>query len=504
MTTATQGQSAGVPHSTTATRMKTSSHPIQTIITGSKGTVVTYEATRDPKYTTNTKTTTSTSDHGDHIIIYPGGWRWIPIGSPPLKFPPLKLPPPPALNPDPESGDHDHDHDISSKSTTRSAKCTTTRPPRCTRTVSFISTGTGYTRQVVIVLGTCSPVSGCVSGEQSTTTTTIATFAPSIWINEPYKPEVPTPLEEVDDGTIQYFNDLFKKEGISLEVDRQLVAHCGGNTPGIPLFCLNTFSTDFCQVVQANPSKKTTKTFEGLDGTLGPIGPLNMIGGHHVGMQKRRLLVSRGLCSGWSFEFNWSGAHSDCKKPCIDYLHIIRTQCLQFRTNNAGSLDAGCGTYSLSIKPVATTSITYTTESPPEPTETPKTPLELKPVVCSDESNFPGHGDVHKRDQERQAESFCETYFLDRNQKAIYMNSQSKTVWVTGGGLFGEDHLYFSVSWIDGCETTVDSQNVMLPVGDINVNCGNILFKTYTDCNNGGVGGYIDAGCLRYQFNPAK
>lgn len=156
MTTATQGQSAGVPHPTTAIRMKTSSHPIQTIITGSKGTVVTYEATRDPKYTTNTKTTTSTDDHGDRVIIYPGGWRWRPIGLPHLKLPPFKLPPPPASNPDPESGDHaqdhdhdhehDHDDDKSSKSTTKSAKCTTTRPPRCTKTVSFISTGAGYTR----------------------------------------------------------------------------------------------------------------------------------------------------------------------------------------------------------------------------------------------------------------------------------------------------------------------------------------------------------------------
>ncbi|KAL6786784.1 hypothetical protein J3E68DRAFT_440897 [Trichoderma sp. SZMC 28012] len=503
MTTATQGQSASVPHPTTATRMKTSSHPIQTVITGSKGTVVTYEATRDPKYTTNTKTTTSTSDHGDRVIIYPGGWRWRPIGFPHLKLPPFKLPPPPALNPDPESRDHDHDHDHdhdkSSKSTT---KCITTRPPRCTKTVSFISTGTGYTSTI---LGTCSPVSGCVSGEQSTTTTTIATFVPSVWIDEPYNPEVPTPPEEVDAETIKYFNDLFKKEGISLEVDRQLVAHCGGNTPGIPLFCLNTFSTDFCRPVQADPSKNLSKTFAGLDATLGPIGPLNMIGDHHVGMQKRRSLVSRGLCSDWSFEFNWSGAHSKCGKSCLDYLSIIRTQCLQFKTNNEGSLDAGCGTYSLVIKPVPTTSTTSTAESPPEPTEIPKTPLELKPAVCADESNFPGHVDVHKSDQKRQAESFCETYFLDRNQKGIHMSSQNETVSATGGGLFGDALLHFSVSWVDGCETTVDSQDVMLPVGDdFNLNCGNILFKTWADCNNGGVGGYIDAGCLRYQFNPAK
>lgn len=263
------------------------------------------------------------------------------------------------------------------------------------------------------------------------------------------------------------------------------MAHCGGNTPGIPLFCLNTFSTDFCRAVQADPSKKLSKTFAGLDATLGPIGPLNMIGDHHVGMQKRRSLVSRGLCSDWSFEFNWSGAHSKCGKFCLDYLSIIRTQCLQFKTNNEGSLDAGCGTYSLAIKPVPTTSTTSTAESPPEPTEIPKTPLELKPAVCADESNFPGHVDVHKSDQKRQAESFCETYFLDRNQKAIHMSSQNETVSATGGGLFGDALLHFSVSWVDGCETTVDSQDVMLPVGDdFNLNCGNILFKTWADCKS--------------------
>ncbi|KAK4073412.1 uncharacterized protein Triagg1_5238 [Trichoderma aggressivum f. europaeum] len=408
------------------------------------------------------------------------------------------------MNPDPESRDHDHDHDHdhdndhdkSSKLTTKSAKCTTTRPPRCTKTVSFISTKTGYTSTI---LGTCSPVSGCVSGEQSTTTTTISTFVPTIWIDEPYKSEVPTAPEEVDDETIQYFKDLFKKEGISLEVDRRLVAHCGGNTPGIPLFCLNTFSADFCKAVQADPSKKISKTFAGLDATPGPIGPPNMIGGHHIGMQKRTPLVSRTLCSDWSFEFHWSGAHSKCRKSCLDYLSIITTQCLRFKTNNEGSLDAGCGTYSLAIKSVptisTTTTTTTTTESPPEPTEIPKTPLELKPAVCADESNFPGHLAVQRGDVENQAKGFCATLFFDL---LVNMNSQSETLWAANKGL------YYSISWIKGCETTADSQNVILPVGDDNFSCWKNLFKTYTDCNNGGVGGYIDAGCLRYQFNPAK
>ncbi|UKZ81306.1 hypothetical protein TrVFT333_009078 [Trichoderma virens FT-333] len=446
--TATEGQSASLPHPTTATTTTTTNSVIETIITGSMGTVVTYVATRDPKYTTNTRTTTATDDRGDDVIIYPG-----------------------ALNPDPEDHDHDHDRD-QSKSTTESEDCTTTKPPSCTKTVSYISSGTGFTSTI---LGTCPPVSGCISGEQSTTTTTIATSRPYIWIKYPLEPDFADPLEEIDDDTIQYFNDLFDKQDISLEDDENLVASCGGNTPGIPVFCLNSFSTDFCQEVHAD---------------LGLTG-----------IHPRRLLTKRNLCSDWSFEFRWSGALFECRKSCLDYLDIVRNECFQFKSNDEGFLDAGCGTYNLVIKPILSTSTsTSTTESPPEPTEIPKTPLELKPVMCEDEANFPGHGDVHKGDQKRQAESFCETYFLE-GQHDLYMGPQNTTVWATTG--FIETNLYFSVSWIDGCETTVDSQNAMLPLGN-DMACSDILVKTYRDCINGGVGGYIDAGCLRYQFNPAK
>ncbi|KAM0454010.1 hypothetical protein ACHAO4_004758 [Trichoderma viride] len=145
--TATVRQSASIPHPTVT---KTTSRPIETIVTGSKGIVATYSATRDPKYTTNRKTITTTDDHGHNIVIFPGGWRWIPIG-----LPPLRLPPPPKSNPDPHDHDdhggnddgHSEDHRTShSKSSTSSARCTTTEPPECTKTVSFITSGTGFKR----------------------------------------------------------------------------------------------------------------------------------------------------------------------------------------------------------------------------------------------------------------------------------------------------------------------------------------------------------------------
>lgn len=160
--TATTGQSASIPRSTATMATR---RPIETIVTSSKGIVATYIATQDPKYTTNRRTFTTTDDHGHDIVIFPGGWRWIPIG-----LPPSRLPPPPKSNPDPnptddhghdddghsddghsedghsEDGHNNDDHTSHSKSTTNSARCTTTEPPKCTKTVSFISGGTGFRR----------------------------------------------------------------------------------------------------------------------------------------------------------------------------------------------------------------------------------------------------------------------------------------------------------------------------------------------------------------------
>lgn len=143
--TATMGQSASIPRPTAT---MTTSRQIKTIVTGSKGIVATYIATQDPKYTTNRRTSTTTDDHGDNIVIFHGGWRWIPIG-----VPPLRLPSPPKFNPDPHPADdpgydsYSKDQRTShSKSSTSSARCTTTEPPECTKTVSFITSGTGFRR----------------------------------------------------------------------------------------------------------------------------------------------------------------------------------------------------------------------------------------------------------------------------------------------------------------------------------------------------------------------
>lgn len=87
---------------------------------------------------------------------------------------------------------------------------------------------------------------------------------------------------------------------------------------------------------------------------------------------------------------------------------------------------------------------------------------------------------------------------------------------------------HYTVGWIDGCATTATEQSMSEPLGPDNpsVNCVSLLSGDWQNCkccallqvyviflflfyftntkvilgNNGGAGGHIDAGCLRYNF----
>lgn len=66
-----------------------------------------------------------------------------------------------------------------------------------------------------------------------------------------------------------------------------------------------------------------------------------------------------------------------------------------------------------------------------------------------------------------------------------------------------DDHFYYyNIHWIHGCQTTVPEQSVLAPISqdDPDSYCWNLLNRDYKDCNNGGRGGYIDVGCVRYSF----
>ena len=58
-------------------------------------------------------------------------------------------------------------------------------------------------------------------------------------------------------------------------------------------------------------------------------------------------------------------------------------------------------------------------------------------------------------------------------------------------------NLFFEAWWIDGCETSIESQSLQDPMSDGESTCGAILTDAYDECKDGGAVATVDFGCLR-------
>lgn len=121
-----------------------------------------------------------------------------------------------------------------------------------------------------------------------------------------------------------------------------------------------------------------------------------------------------------------------------------------------GSLDIGCGILSFHI------------EKPPK--EQNITPLTLGEQKCNAPTS--GHGDTLASSQSHWARWVC--------------NHQLATSWDLGPGkstswdTTWESHMWFKISWIDGCVTTRDSQSQRQPLPD--ANCQLLMTENYSQC----------------------
>ncbi|KAK3370652.1 hypothetical protein B0H63DRAFT_319049 [Podospora didyma] len=63
----------------------------------------------------------------------------------------------------------------------------------------------------------------------------------------------------------------------------------------------------------------------------------------------------------------------------------------------------------------------------------------------------------------------------------------------------------FSCRWVSGCVTTVDKQSFGFPLGSPSQITAYLLVREdFTKCNNGGVGGSCQVGCLLYTFEGGR
>ncbi|KAI1379243.1 hypothetical protein F4677DRAFT_465450 [Hypoxylon crocopeplum] len=164
-------------------------------------------------------------------------------------------------------------------------------------------------------------------------------------------------------------------------------------------------------------------------------------------------------------------------------------------------------TRSSSTSSSSSTSTTTTSSSktePPPPPPTPTTSLEFKDTACHDAADFPGHGDISSDSQGNYCNDFEN---MDGPNDSVDMSPDSPPLTLKRSDLHGINY-EFTVVWVSGCVTVGATQNFKYPFfGDgkrLTPSASTIVRGVYMDCNNGGVGGKRQAGCLEYTFTGGK
>ncbi|KAK3485229.1 uncharacterized protein B0T23DRAFT_43756 [Neurospora hispaniola] len=193
-----------------------------------------------------------------------------------------------------------------------------------------------------------------------------------------------------------------------------------------------------------------------------------------------------------------SSAQSDCPMSCAEaYRAIADSPCGHTGGEQnvmalSGSLDVTCGTYSYHIIPPGSSS------------DSGGTPLALQEQQCYLESQWPKHFDVHEGSVKQAAKVACGSEL-----KLPEKMSKDSKAWedVHMWGRTGMK-LKMRVEWKDGCVLAGGEaeQEPRRPLGAGGVDgkdgCYELLYNDWKNCNNGGVGGYRQAGCLVYSFSP--
>ncbi|KAF5972645.1 hypothetical protein FBULB1_8667 [Fusarium bulbicola] len=380
----------------------------QATVTGSDDEVITWSAVRDPEHTDNTKTITQTDDDGAIIPIFPGGWKWIRVDG--LKGGPLPTGNPKPIDTgkdDPEDDNKDEDEDDDDDDDDDDEEeCTTTAPPKCTLTLSYYTGEDGEGTSTRI--GSCAPVTGCVSGEQSTTTTTIASDVPRIT------------------GVLE--KDNFGREDVDLgPIDEDTVKY---------------FARDSKRAVATGAERRSL-------------------------WRRQSKCLSHEFDFEWtrgdgSCDLSCSKAYSQLQSQCHRSLWFAGLA-------TKGSIDVGCGTYSYRVSKKAdsasttlppTTSEARTKTAEPKPTTT-DVKFEIHNRQCNNEDDFRGHADISSGAAYDVIFDAC----THSDQENLYMTPDSEPYVKEFKDTDSHKHRV-TWSWVDGCSMKNDKVNVLDPLDE--------------------------------------
>ncbi|KAK7439458.1 hypothetical protein CaCOL14_008102 [Colletotrichum acutatum] len=139
-----------------------------------------------------------------------------------------------------------------------------------------------------------------------------------------------------------------------------------------------------------------------------------------------------------------------------------------------------------------------------------KQPWAAHDVQCHNEADFPGHADINPSMQWEASLSFCAsdqgkrifTTYHDPAENHYPTVFRSRYRWKDNWKI----NYDFYVQWVAGCRTAFGAQRVDDPLlsKDGKPSCASIMNENFKKCNNGGVGGATQVGCLLYTFNGGK
>ncbi|KAF4436466.1 hypothetical protein F53441_13256 [Fusarium austroafricanum] len=531
----------------------------QTTVTGTNGAIATWSAVRDPEHSDISQTRTQTDDNGGIVVLFPGGWKWSPVGPVGVPKPIVPAVPAPTINPIPpkgkdnddpkdEGGNDDDDDDDDDE------QCTTSAPPECTLTVSYYTQkdGKGTSTQ----LGKCPAVTGCVSGEQSTTTTTIVSDIPLITGVPEVDPgtQAYTP-EPMDEETADYLRKAFQRWDIAGGVpDDEPETECHNMSLGTSAECLSVFQKAFCRIVDEDKTQPISRNFTYQDIVSGDDFKAII-----TGALRRSLRTRDDKCGSLGFNFEWTGSKGDCQLSCSKAFDTLEDQCsnpIFTGLGREGAIDVGCGKYSYNMfkvpfptaSPTKSPSETSALVFPPIPTndkpestattasssisvtkapgstrELPsgtlvfpsipasedskptatEAPFEVRNLQCNNQNDFKGHPEVDQVALLKVANQIC----LNVENSNYFMTPEGKRILVSGTDYYNT-HYRFSWSWIEGCKMGNKHVKISDPMyegvldGDATSRCSFIFHDSWRRCleDNDGVGGSQDVGCVRYKL----
>ncbi|TVY79576.1 hypothetical protein Focb16_v009505 [Fusarium oxysporum f. sp. cubense] len=437
---------------------------------------------------------------------------------------PATLPSPPKSNPSPvpDPGDEDSNGDDAS---TKEAKSTVTTTGSVSTEESATSTSAKSTSEIT----TSDTTAECTEsahrlqtarpGEQSTVTTTLE--PESHWVGyvaDPQQGPSEAELDDpVDEETEEYLEDFFKEYDLLVDYEAEDASpECSTASSGLDLTCFSGTWPSFCTHVVTSDNETlveniTAKALESGDKTK-RHGHAGLLGMNSKGMRRGS------KCDGYSIEFSWElGSIDGCVQDCLGTMSKLALSCgltgsRSDGISDSGSLVVGCGIYSYRVVEDYQHTITETTSDVATATATTEsTSSEATATFSSGSTTFTTDEATTTKAATTSEEATSSTEDADATPT---IDSNYQPLEPDGGWEAGPDiqHSYketshgvvyeYKVNWAQDCITDGDTQDVRWPLGQAgDVTAYSLMRGAFEKCNNGGIGGSIQAGCLVYTFN---